>query len=129
MPRLENPSPSLQPLHFKLEFAHYASAPGERAAQCIEHGRGAWRRLATAQALRSVSIEGEGIFTDANSEERARTLAFNGSVNNYQLHFGNGDYLTGSFLIAVYERQGEYHEEDVYALRFESAGAISYVAG
>lgn len=100
---------------------------GMQQASSMESGE--WRVLLPASSLRSMTLEGDGMFTDAASEERARALAFSGAVNNYRLYFGNGDHLAGTFLIAAYEREGEHTEEEQYTIRLESAGAVSYVAG
>ena len=89
---------------------------------------GEWRMLLPTAMLRSVMLEGEGMFTDAASEAVARGLAFSGAVNNYRLHFGNGDYLAGAFIIAAYQRDGEHTQEERYTLRLESAGPVVYAA-
>lgn len=87
---------------------------------------GAWRALLDGAGIRSITISGNGIFTDAASEETMRGLAFANSVNNYQLSFGNGDVLEGAFQITSYERAGEYDGEENYAVTLESAGEVVF---
>lgn len=86
---------------------------------------GGWRTLAEA-GIRSLSITGEGAFSDSAAEEAVRAYAFAHSVNHYELHFGNGDLLSGSFQIAAYERYGALDSEERFSLRLESAGEISF---
>jgi TP901-1 family phage major tail protein len=73
-----------------------------------------------------MSISGTGIFTDAASEETLRGYAFAGTGNNYQFIFGNGDYITGTFVVTSYERSGNYDAEETYAITLESAGTITF---
>lgn len=96
-------------------------------ASCV--GGSGWRQLMGAAGLRSVSIQGAGLFTDAVSEERARGYAFGGNAQNYRLYFGNGDYLQGAFIISMYARSGAFDSEELYAMRLESAGDVAFVAG
>ena len=90
---------------------------------------GAWRSLLANAGLRSITLAGNGIFTDANSEETLRGYAFVGSVNNYRLTFGNGDQLEGPFQIASYERTGDHDNEERYAITLESAGTVTFTVG
>ena len=87
---------------------------------------GAWRMLLDGAGIRSMSIAGNGIFTDAVSEETMRGYAFANSVGNYELTFGNGDKLAGAFQITSYERGGNYDGEETYSLTLESAGAVVF---
>ncbi len=97
-----------------------------RAIDSSNKDSGVWRQLLSNGGIRTMSISGTGIFTDAVSEELLRGYAFAGTVNNYQFVFANGDYITGSFLVTSYERSGNYDAEETYALTLESAGAISF---
>lgn len=86
---------------------------------------GGWRTLAEA-GIRSLSVVGEGAFSDSVAEEAVRGYAFMHSVNHYALHFGNGDVLSGAFQIAAYERYGTLDAEERFSLRLESAGEIVF---
>lgn len=88
---------------------------------------GIWRQLLSNAGIRSISIGGTGIFTDATSEETLRGYAFAGTVNNYQFIFANGDYISGAFQVTNYERSGNYDGEEIYAITIESAGNITFI--
>lgn len=90
---------------------------------------GQWRALLAGAGLRSLSLTGNGIFTNAASEALLRGYAFTGSINNYRLTFGNGDVVEGAFQVASYERSGDHDKEETYAVTLESAGAITFTAG
>ena len=95
-------------------------------ASCI--GSGQWQQLISGAGLRSISLDGDGIFMDSAAEERARGYAFSGSAQHFRMYFGNGDYFQGSFIIRSYSRSGSYLTEEVYSLHMESAGNVAFVA-
>jgi TP901-1 family phage major tail protein len=88
---------------------------------------GQWRSLAAA-GLKSLTIQGRGIFVDSASEETVRGLAFSSSVCNYQLYFAKGDYCTGAFYISQYERIADHDDVEQYAVTLMSAGPVSYTS-
>lgn len=85
-----------------------------------------WKKSLSGAGSRSLSISGNGVFTDAASEETLRGYAFANSANNYEIHFGNGDKISGAFQIASYSRTGNVDDEETYAITLESAGEISF---
>lgn len=92
-------------------------------------GSGAWKNALAGAGQRSVSIGAEGAFSDLASEELLRGYAFAASANNYQVTFGNGDTLSGSFIVEQYERSGDVQEEERYRVTLQSAGAMSFIVG
>jgi TP901-1 family phage major tail protein len=88
-----------------------------------------WQTLLNQSGIRSAKIFANGLFTDSVSEALTRQLAFNQSLSNYQIVFGNGDVLQGSFKITNYARNGTHREVESYSLTLESAGEIAYTAG
>jgi TP901-1 family phage major tail protein len=90
---------------------------------------GAWRQLLPNAGIHSLTIHGNGLFTDVASEETVRGYAFAGTVNNYQFIFANGDYVSGPFMVTSYERSGNIDSEEIYSLTLESAGTIIFTAG
>jgi TP901-1 family phage major tail protein len=87
---------------------------------------GGWRHLLDSAGLRSISISGHGIFTNALSEQQLRVDAFGAHLRLYRLIFGNGDRMEGRFMITHYERSGAMQEEETYHITLESAGIIDY---
>lgn len=97
-----------------------------QAVDATNKDSGAWRQLLEGAGIRAVSLSGSGIFTDSAAEETLRSAAFNNSIDNYELHFGNGDKLSGAFQITSYNRGGSYDGEETYSASFASAGAITF---
>jgi TP901-1 family phage major tail protein len=100
-----------------------------QAVNASNKDSGAWRMLLAGAGIRSLSMTGHGIFTNAASEALIRGYAFAGSIQRYRLTFGNGDSLTGPFQITSYERAGEYDGEETYSVTLESAGVVEFVGG
>lgn len=86
---------------------------------------GAWRK-GIAAGLRSARISGTGVFTGSAAEETMRGYAFGGSVKNFRFIFANGSSITGAFVITSYERSATHEDAEMYAIRLESAGALTY---
>lgn len=90
---------------------------------------GAWRQLLDGAGIRSITLSGSGVFTDAATEETVRGFAMNNQIKNYQMTFGNGDSMTGAFQITSYQRAGSYNGEETYSLTLASAGTVTYTVG
>ena len=97
-----------------------------RVVESNDLASGRWRNLLSGVGIDSLSIGGDGFFTDAASEETLRGYAFAATTNNYELHFGNGDKLSGAFFISRYLRDGELNSQENCAISLESAGAIVF---
>ncbi len=87
---------------------------------------GAWRQLLGNAGIRSVSISATGLFADSAAEETLRGYAFAGSLDNYELHFGNGDMLSGAFHISEYQRSAVHDGEEEFSITLESGGVITF---
>jgi len=94
----------------------------------VSSGNDIGREILTGGGVMSMSISASGVFTDGTDDENVRDAAFKGEVNAYQLVFGNGDTIDGSFKITSYERSGEFNGEETYSLTLESSGVITYTA-
>jgi len=97
-----------------------------QAVDATNKDSGAWRALLEGAGIRSITLSGSGIFTDAASEETVRTQAFANSIRNYELHFGNGDKLAGAFQITSYQRSGNHDAEEIYSISLASSGSITF---
>lgn len=89
---------------------------------------GKWRQLLVGAGISNVSISGSGIFTSSHSEALIYQYAFANQAADFYICFGNGDILSGLFMISSYERMGNYGEEEAYNLSLESAGEVRYEA-
>ena len=84
------------------------------------------RELLAGAGVRSVSVSGSGVFTDASSEASIRTAASADTHGNYQFLVPDFGTFTGSFQITSLEYAGEFNGEVTYSVSFESAGAITF---
>lgn len=85
-----------------------------------------WRTLLGAGGVRSLSITASGVFDDSAILETVRGLAFANSLNTFTMTFGNGDSISGSFLITSLSRSGANDDAEVYELTLESSGTVTY---
>lgn len=100
-----------------------------RAIDTTHQVSGGWQELMDYAGIRSVKIQANGAFTDSETETQIRQIAMANALRNFQISFGNGDSLQGSFKIISYARSGAYRGEEVYDIALESSGAISYITG
>lgn len=89
---------------------------------------GQWKQLLNNSGIQSVSLSGSGLFTDSVAEDMMRQNALSSIIGNYRFYFANGDYMTGPFKVASYERSGNHNSEEIYSLILESAGTITFTA-
>lgn len=87
---------------------------------------GKWRLLLDKAGISSLSISGSGVFTNSDAELILRQKAFSNQGANFMICFGNEDVLRGQFVISVYERIGNFAEEEGYNISLESSGEVTY---
>ncbi|MBN2630084.1 MAG: phage major tail protein, TP901-1 family [Rhodobacteraceae bacterium] len=89
---------------------------------------GGWRELLGGSGVKSASISGSGVFRDANTDERARQIFFDGEVPDFQVIIPDFGVVEGPFQITAVEYAGSHNGEATYELSLASAGALSFVA-
>ena len=89
---------------------------------------GGWRELLAGAGVRSASISGSGVFRDANTDERARQIFFDGEVPNFQVVIPDFAVVQGPFQITTIEYAGSHNGEATYELTLASAGALTFTA-
>lgn len=89
---------------------------------------GQWRELLSGAGVRRASIAGSGLFKDATSDDRLRTLFFDGSTATWQVIIPDFGTLEGSFLISALEYSGQHDNELTFEMALESAGSLSFTA-
>ncbi len=89
---------------------------------------GGWRELLAGAGVRSASISGSGVFRDANTDERARAIFFNGEVPLFQVIIPDFGTVEGPFQITSIEYAGSHNGEATYELSLASAGALTFTA-
>ena len=89
---------------------------------------GGWRELLAGAGVRSASISGSGVFRDANTDERARQIFFDGLIPNFQVIIPNFGIIEGPFQISAIEYAGSHNGEATYEMTMASAGVLTFTA-
>jgi TP901-1 family phage major tail protein len=90
--------------------------------------QGGWRELLAGAGVRSASISGSGVFRDANTDERARQIFFDGEVPAFQVIIPDFGVVEGPFQITSIEYSGSHNGEATYELTLASAGELTFTA-
>ncbi len=90
--------------------------------------QGGWRELLAGAGVRTASISGSGVFRDANTDERARQIFFDGEIPGFQVVIPDFGIVEGPFQISAIEYAGRHDGEATYEMTMASAGALSFVA-
>ena len=89
---------------------------------------GGWRELLSGAGVRSASISGSGVFRDANTDERARQIFFDGEIPVFQVVIPDFGVVEGPFQITALEYAGSHNGEASYELTLASAGVLGFTA-
>ena len=89
---------------------------------------GGWRELLAGAGVRSASISGSGVFRDANTDERARQIFFDGLIPDFQVIIPNFGVIEGPFQISAIEYAGSHNGEATYEMTMASAGVLTFTA-
>lgn len=90
--------------------------------------QGGWRELLGGAGVKSASISGSGVFKDADTDERARQLFFDGEIPGFQVIIPDFGTVEGPFQVTSLEYAGTQNGEATYELALASAGALTFVA-
>jgi TP901-1 family phage major tail protein len=88
-----------------------------------------WRQLLADAGLRSAALSGSGVFEDDAAILEVEAMAFDGSHEEFQLVFGNGDIIQGVFQVTSFQYAGEHNGEQTYSISLESAGVCTMMRG
>ena len=89
---------------------------------------GGWRELLAGAGMRSASISGSGVFRDADTDEWARQIFFDGEMPEFQVVIPDFGIVEGPFQITALEYAGSYNGEATSELTLASAGALTFTA-
>lgn len=89
---------------------------------------GGWRELLSGAGVRSAAISGSGVFRDADTDERARQIFFDGEVPRFQVIIPDFGVVEGPFQITAIEYAGSHNGEATYEMTLASAGALTFTA-
>ena len=90
--------------------------------------QGGWRELLAGAGIKNASISGSGVFRDAQSDERARQLFFDGETPKFQIVIPSFGIIEGPFLISALEYSGSHNGEASYEITLASAGYLAFSA-
>jgi TP901-1 family phage major tail protein len=89
---------------------------------------GGWRELLSGAGVKSAAISGSGIFRDADSDERARQIFFDGETPAFQVVIPDFGIVEGPFQVTSIEYSGTHDGEATYELSLASAGRLIFTA-
>ncbi len=87
---------------------------------------GRWRELLAGSGVQRASINGSGIFKDAQSDTDIREIFFNGTIVPWQIIVPDFGTVEGLFQLTSLEYAGSHNGEVSYELAIESAGALTF---
>ncbi|MCM2561036.1 phage major tail protein, TP901-1 family [Lutimaribacter sp. EGI FJ00015] len=90
--------------------------------------QGGWRELLAGAGVKSASISGSGVFRDADTDERARQLFFDGEIPSFQVIIPDFGIVEGPFQVTALEYAGSHDGEATYEMALASAGALTFTA-
>ncbi|MES2846044.1 MAG: phage major tail protein, TP901-1 family [Pseudomonadota bacterium] len=90
--------------------------------------KGGWRELLGGAGVKSAAISGAGVFRDADTDERARQIFFDGEVPAFQVVIPDFGVIEGPFQIASIEYAGSHNGEATYDMSLASAGVLTFTA-
>ena len=89
---------------------------------------GRWRELLAGAGIRSASLTGSGLFTDAAADAAIRTLFFDTEIARWQAILPDFGTIEGPFQLTALEFSGDHDGAMTYDLTLASAGELSFTA-
>lgn len=126
---------SLAELHISSDGITYLPVAGlkrhqiriqQQALSNTDLEDGAWKMLAQQTGLKQAIILAEGLFTNSGAEQLILSQMLAASFAYMKLLLPNGNDFSGQFLITDYMRAEAFDEEEAFAIKLESAGALTY---
>lgn len=87
---------------------------------------GRWRELLAGAGVRRAAMTGSGVFKDAASDARVRSIFFDGAIETLQVIVPDFGRIEGPFQITSLEYRGDHAGEVTFDLALESSGAIAF---
>ncbi|MCA0903613.1 phage major tail protein, TP901-1 family [Qipengyuania aquimaris] len=112
----------------------YETVAGLRTTQMTINGdsvvvthkdSGGWREILSGAGVRSVSVSASGIFLGSGAEATVRANALDGTLDDYELSFEDGERMRGRFLVQRLDYAGDFNGERTYTLQLESSGEVA----
>ncbi|MDU8911068.1 phage major tail protein, TP901-1 family [Aestuariicoccus sp. MJ-SS9] len=88
--------------------------------------QGGWRELLAGAGVKSASISGSGVFKDADTDERARQIFFDGETPEFQVIIPDFGTVEGAFQLTSIEYAGSHNGEATFEIALSSAGHLAF---
>ena len=85
-----------------------------------------WRELLAGVGLRAMRVRGRGLFKDAASDTRMRSVFFAGEIARWTLVVPGLGSFVGPFQIAQLSWGGTHDGEATFSVELQSAGELSF---
>lgn len=89
---------------------------------------GGWRELLSGGGVKTAALSGQGVFRDEASDERLRSLFFNGQIARFQMVIPDFGVVEGPFQLTSLEYAGTYSGEATFEVSLSSAGELTFTA-
>lgn len=89
---------------------------------------GGWRELLGGAGVKTAAISGSGVFRDAATDERARSIFWNSDTPDFQVVIPDFGIVEGAFQITAIDYAGNHDGEATYEMSMASAGALTFTA-
>jgi TP901-1 family phage major tail protein len=86
------------------------------------------RELLAGAGIISLSVAGDGVFSDSTPDATLRTEAFAQTQKNYQVIVPDFGTFEGPFMLTALNYASEHNAEVTYDFSLESSGVISFTA-
>lgn len=123
-------------LKIKSEEEGFITVAGLRARQVSFNAQtvdttdsesvGRWRELLAGAGSKRSSITGSGIFKDAESDAKVRSVFFGSSIVTWQIIIPDFGIAEGQYQIVSLEYGGQHDGEVTFDIALESAGEITF---
>ena len=90
--------------------------------------QGGWGELLSGAGVKSAAISGAGVFRDADTDERARQIFFDGETPGFQVIIPDFGVIEGPFQVTAIEYAGNHDGEATYEMSMASAGSLVFTA-
>lgn len=89
---------------------------------------GGWRELLSGGGVKTAALSGQGVFRDEASDERLRSLFFDGQIARFQMVIPDFGVVEGPFQLTSLEYAGTYSGEATFEMSLSSAGGLTFTA-
>lgn len=85
-----------------------------------------WRELLSGGGIKSLSITGQGIFKDADTDALLRTYVFSGSLAACEILLPDFGSFKADFQVVALEYTGSFEREITFEIRLESGSEVLF---